>query len=93
MEPQPYVSFYFRMIKTAAHKKKWEFVKQAIETTVSKTIEEIPKQKQYRLWNKEVKDLSEKQKDLRIQIQNCKQEEKIKELKKERNYDKSLDTD
>ena len=35
----------------------WEFVKQAIETTVSKTIEEIPKQKQYRLWNKEVKDL------------------------------------
>ena len=74
------------MIKTAAHKKHWDFDKQAIETTVSKTIEEIPKQKQYSLWNKEVKDLSEKQKDLRIQIQNCKQEEKIKELKKERNY-------
>ena len=66
--------------------KQWDFVKQAIETTVSKTIEEIPKQKQNRLWNKEVKGMSEKKKDFMILIQNCKQEEKIKELKKERNY-------
>ena len=69
--------------QNSSTQKQWDFVKQATETTVSKTIEEIPKQKQYRLWNKEVKDLSEKQKDLRIQIQKCKQEEKIKELKKE----------
>ena len=72
------MNMYFVTTKT------WKFL--AIETTVSKTIEETPKQKQYRLWNKEVKELSQKQKDLRIQIQNCKQEEKIKELKKERNY-------
>ena len=72
--------------QNSSTQKQWDFVKVAIETTVSKTIKEILKQKQYRLWNKEVKDLSEKQKDLRIQIQNCKQEEKIKELKKERNY-------
>ena len=73
--------------QNSSTQKQWDFVKQAIETTVSKTIEEIQKQKTtYRLWNKEVKDLSENQKDLRIQIRNCKQEEKIKELKKERNY-------
>ena len=38
-----YVSFSFRMIKTAAQKNSGDFVKQAIETTVSKTIEEIKK--------------------------------------------------
>ena len=73
--------------QNSSTQKQWDFVKQAIETTVSKTIEEIPKQKQYRLWNKEVKDLSEKQKDVRIQSKTANRKKRSKNRrKKERNY-------
>ncbi|GFS15633.1 histone-lysine N-methyltransferase 2C, partial [Elysia marginata] len=56
------------------------------ETAAKSNIEEVPKQKAYPHWDNEVKHLSDKQKQVRLEILNSKELQKIKDLKKERNF-------
>ncbi|GFS15605.1 hypothetical protein ElyMa_004937100 [Elysia marginata] len=46
----------------------------------------LTKQKAYPRWDNEVKHLSDKQKQVRLEILNSKEPQKIKDLKKERNF-------
>ncbi|GFS06482.1 RxLR effector candidate protein [Elysia marginata] len=64
----------------------WKLIKQCIETAAKNNIEEVPKQKAYPRWDNEVKYLSDKQKQARLEILNSKEPQKIKDLKKERNF-------
>ncbi|GFR72839.1 RNA-directed DNA polymerase from mobile element jockey [Elysia marginata] len=63
----------------------WKLIKECIETAAKNNIEEVPKQKAYPRWDNEVKHLSDKQKQVRLEILNSKEPQKIKDLKKERN--------
>ncbi|GFR69344.1 endonuclease-reverse transcriptase [Elysia marginata] len=64
----------------------WKLIKQCIETAAKNSIEEVPKHKAYPRWDNEVKHLSDKQKQVRLEILNSKEPQKIKDLKKERNF-------
>ncbi|GFN75339.1 very-long-chain enoyl-coa reductase [Plakobranchus ocellatus] len=66
-------------------KYQWDYVKQSIETAVNTNISETPRQKTFKIYDKEIQDLSELQKKLWIKIQNSKQTNKTECPKKEGN--------
>ena len=50
----------------------WGLIKQCIETAAKNNIEEVSKQKTYVCWDNEVQNLSDKQKQIRLEIINSK---------------------
>lgn len=65
--------------------KQWEHIQNSINVAVEDNIEEIAPMKPYQPWDKEIEQLSALQKNLRLKIQNCKNEKETEKLKKERN--------
>ncbi|GFO24114.1 hypothetical protein PoB_005061900 [Plakobranchus ocellatus] len=59
-----------------------DYVKQSIESAVNTNISETPRQKTFKIYDKEIQDLSELQKKLRIKIQNSKETNKTECQKK-----------
>ena len=65
--------------------KTWKCVKEAVQNTAQQTAGVITNRKPNRTPDMEISNLSQRQKELRIKINNTKEDSKKIELKKERN--------